>query len=163
VRHHPVGSQNEGRRNCSPDWKRMTMRSKTCPHWPRCARVAPSGSLEIQISSPTVIHLPEGPELGPQSEAASASTIANLSSAPIKVITPEKQEMDYAAAEFTKADASDGTGLMRQRQQLQSNCRQSLGFHLTPIRPPSRDSILTILGSLWSRLSHRPPSRIKFF
>jgi hypothetical protein len=45
------------------------------------------------------------------SEAASASTIPNLSSTPIKVITPEKKEIDYAAADFTNADASDRFGV----------------------------------------------------
>ncbi len=64
-----------------------------------------------QIASTYQQLVPEGPELGAQTEAASASTIANLTSTPIKVITPQKQETDYAAAEFTKADASDRAGV----------------------------------------------------
>jgi hypothetical protein len=55
--------------------------------------------------------VPEGPELAIQTEAVSASTIADLSITPIKVITPERKEMDYAAAEFTQADASDRAGV----------------------------------------------------
>jgi len=64
-----------------------------------------------QIATTYQQPVPEGPELDVLTDAASPSTIANLSSGPIKVITPEKKEMDYAAAEFTKADASDRAGV----------------------------------------------------
>jgi hypothetical protein len=64
-----------------------------------------------QIASAYQQPVPEGTALATGSEAASASTIPNLSSTPIKVITPEKKEIDYAAADFTKADASDRFGV----------------------------------------------------
>lgn len=64
-----------------------------------------------QIASAYQQPVPEGPGLATTTEATSAATIANLSSTPIKVITPDTKEIDYAAADFTKADASDRFGV----------------------------------------------------
>jgi hypothetical protein len=64
-----------------------------------------------QIASTYQQPVPEGTTLPKETEGASASTIANLSSTPIKVITPDKKEIDYAASDFTKADASDRFGV----------------------------------------------------